>query len=211
MVYLFSGLGADERVFQFLDLKTPTQIIYWIAPKPSENLESYARRIVAEQITEPLGAILIGVSFGGIIAQEVARQIHPRKVILISSIKTHDELPSYYRQIGWLHRWLPSRLLRFPGWLGYYFFGVSQPSHRALLKAILRDTDPKFLRWAIAQVLAWQNNQMIDNVVHIHGDKDKILPFFCVKEVICVTNGGHLMVVTHNHEVSTVIKKVLET
>ena len=91
MVYFISGLGADERVFQFLDLsKIEHQFIKWNEPLNSESLPSYCKKLT-EQINQNQEIILIGVSFGGIIAQEISKIISVKKVIIISSVKSFNE------------------------------------------------------------------------------------------------------------------------
>jgi len=73
MVYFISGLGADERVFQFIDLtKIEHYFIKWNEPKKDESLSEYCLKLT-EQIDKTNGIILIGVSFGGIIAQEILK------------------------------------------------------------------------------------------------------------------------------------------
>ncbi len=110
-LYIFSGLGADERVFQRLDFPGfSTTFIKWIVPQDKETIENYATRLL-DQITTT-NPTLIGLSFGGLIAVEVAKQIDTEKVILIASAKTKKEIPFYYRfagQLG-LQKLLPTRL-----------------------------------------------------------------------------------------------------
>jgi hypothetical protein len=47
MIYLFSGLGADERVFQHLDISGHEHVfVKWVIPKTDETIESYAARLL---------------------------------------------------------------------------------------------------------------------------------------------------------------------
>src|SRR5436305_11890870 len=113
-VYIFSGLGTDERVFQYIDFTYfSVHYIKWVPPLKEETIHSYALRIT-EQIhfKRP---ILIGVSFGGIMAVEVAKLIATDKLILIASAKTKYEIPFYYRAAGalQLHKLLPTRILKY--------------------------------------------------------------------------------------------------
>ena len=82
-VYVFSGLGADERVFYKIDFGNCAVIfIKWIAPKKNESIECYAVRITAQiTTTHP---VLVGLSFGGMMAVEVAKHIATEKIVLIS-------------------------------------------------------------------------------------------------------------------------------
>lgn len=73
-VYILSGLGADERVFKYLDFKDlDITFVQWIKPKPHEKLMDYVERL-REQIKQD-NPILIGLSFGGIVAAELAKII----------------------------------------------------------------------------------------------------------------------------------------
>jgi hypothetical protein len=91
-IYLISGLGADERVFKHLDLSGyKATYIQWLKPEKHESITSYAERLCGQiTTTKP---ILIGLSFGGIMAVEIAKCIDTEKIILISSIKTRKEIP----------------------------------------------------------------------------------------------------------------------
>ena len=125
-LYIFSGLGADERVFQRLDFSAfSTTFINWIVPKDNETIEHYATRLLDQiKTTKPT---LIGLSFGGLIAVEVAKQIDTEKVILIASAKTNNEIPFYYRFVGQLrlHKLLPTRLLKSSNFITNWFFGTT--------------------------------------------------------------------------------------
>ncbi|MGB4775107.1 MAG: alpha/beta hydrolase, partial [Daejeonella sp.] len=98
-IYIFSGLGADERVFQTLDFSgLKVTFIHWLTPHKAETIEVYAKRLTSQiTINKP---VLIGLSFGGIMAVEVAKQINTEKIILIASAKIRQEIPFYYRFAG---------------------------------------------------------------------------------------------------------------
>ena len=133
-LYIFSGLGADERVFQRLNFSGfSTTFIKWIVPNNNETIENYATRLI-EQVksTKPT---LVGLSFGGIIAVEVAKQIDTEKVILISSAKTKNEIPFFYRLAGQLgiHKLLPTRLLKNSNFITNWFFGTGSAFDKQLL------------------------------------------------------------------------------
>lgn len=207
-IYIFSGLGADERVFQQLDFSDfNATFIKWIVPLPKETIEHYATRLL-DQITTAK-PILIGLSFGGLMAVEVAKQIAAEKIILIASAKTKNEVPFYYRYAGHLglHKLLPIRLLTSSNFVTDWFFGTTSPSDKQLLKQILMDTDPAFLKWAIDKVANWTNQTHIINIFHIHGTSDKILP---LKFVTCdqeIENGGHLMTLNKADELNKILRE----
>lgn len=91
-IYILSGLGADERVFKKLDL-VPLEPVYlkWIPPHKNESVESYASRLLS-QITEK-NPVLIGLSFGGMMAIEIAKQIETKKLFFFHQRKQNMKFP----------------------------------------------------------------------------------------------------------------------
>ena len=90
-LYIFSGLGADEKAFQKLNLDAyQLTHIRWIKPGVNEPIEEYAKRLL-EQVITP-NPVLMGLSFGGLMAIEVSKHIDTDKIILISSVKTKKEI-----------------------------------------------------------------------------------------------------------------------
>lgn len=209
-LYIFSGLGADERVFQKLDFSdfSPT-FIKWIAPQNAETIEHYATRLF-DQIKTPRPT-LIGLSFGGLIAIEVAKQIDTEKVIIISSAKTKNEIPFYFRFAGQLriHKLLPKGLLKNSNIITNWFFGTSSIFDKQLLKQILIDSDPTFLKWAIDKVVRWTNQMQTKSLYHIHGTSDRILPLRFVNCNVRIKNGGHLMTLNKADELNKILRQQL--
>jgi pimeloyl-ACP methyl ester carboxylesterase len=209
-LYIFSGLGADESVFQRLDFSGfSTTYIKWTVPLNKETIENYATRLI-DQITSTK-PILIGLSFGGLMAVEVAKQIDTEKVILIASAKTRKEIPFYYRwagQVG-LHKLLPTKLLKSSNFITNWFFGTSSMFECQLLKQILLDTDPIFLNWAIDKIVRWKNNTPTKNIFHIHGTSDRILPLCFVDCNVTINDGGHLMTLNKSDELTKIIRQQL--
>lgn len=209
-IYIFSGLGADKRVFAKMDFSGfAVTFIDWITPLANEKIADYALRI-SQQIKSP-NPILIGLSFGGIMTMEVAKILTASKIILIASAKTKYELPFYYRLAGFLglHHLLPTKLLKQANFFSNWFFGAITSEDKRLLKEILEDTPPLFLKWAINQIVTWQNTVVPKTIVHIHGQADRILPIFFVRCDIKVANGGHFMTVNKAEELTRLIHKVL--
>ena len=209
-IYIFSGLGADERVFQKLDFSGLTiTFIHWIIPEEKETIEHYATRLLSQiKTTKPT---LIGLSFGGLIAVEVAKQMDTEKVVLIASAKTKSEIPFYYRLAGRIkiHRLLPAALLKKSNLLSNWFFGASSTFDKEILKTILKETDSTFLVWAIDKVVRWTNQTELKNVKHIHGTADRILPIRFIKCDFKVKNGGHFMTLNKASELTKLIRELI--
>ncbi|MBI3259412.1 MAG: alpha/beta hydrolase [Ignavibacteriae bacterium] len=209
-IYIFSGLGADGRMFQKLDFSGYTAIhILWQTPLSYETIEQYTSRLLDQVLTNK--PILIGLSFGGMIAIEAAKQINTEKVILISSAKTKNEIPFYYRIFGKLilHKILPSRLMRHSNFIIHWFFGISASVDKALLRKILEDSDPIFMKWAIDKILRWENSIEPNHCEHIHGTSDRIIPY---RNVTCnhkIIGGGHFMTVNKSEDIKSKIRDLL--
>ena len=102
------GMAANCDIFENIkldDSKYKLHFIEWFEPEKDESLQKYSERI-ALQITLD-NPILIGVSFGGIIVQEIAKIISVEKVIIISGVKDPSEFPV---RIQWAKKW---KLYRF--------------------------------------------------------------------------------------------------
>lgn len=209
-IYFISGLGADRRIFQWLraDDYSPVHID-WIPPKKREPIEDYTSRLI-EQIKDE-NPIVVGLSFGGIIAVEIAKQIPTEKVILLSSVKDRLEIPFYFKllRIVPLHRVVPFKSLLFAFyWLAYWLFAPEGSEQKKLLKTILLETDPRFLKWALHKVVVWQNQEVPENLVQVHGKRDRIFPYRYVNPDYSVENCGHLMVMTRAGEISNLLKEL---
>lgn len=209
-IYLFSGLGADERAFQNLDLHGFNPVfIRWIPPLSKEAIEEYAKRLI-HQIRDP-EPVLVGYSFGGIMAIEIGKLLHTKQIIIMASVKTRAELPPYFRAGSHfpVHRLIPAWLIKSPFFFYNWLFGAKAIADKKLLKAIIRDTDPVFLKWAMDRILSWENQTVHDNLIHIHGESDRVLPYRYVRPDIAIANGSHLMVLTKAAELSRILKKVI--
>ncbi len=209
-IYVFSGLGTDERVFQNIDFGDHSvTFIRWITPNDKESIESYAKRLT-EQIKNER-PILVGLSFGGIMATEVAKLIDTEKIIIIASVKTKKEIPFYFRLTGRLrmNAILPTNLMVRSKRLNNWFFGAKTLQDKKLLAEILQDTDKTFFKWAINIIVIWANQTQHQNLKHIHGTADRIFPYRFVTCDLTVKNGGHFMTVNKAAELTEKIRSLL--
>jgi hypothetical protein len=63
------------------------------------------------------------------------------------------------------------------------------------------------MKWAIEEIMGWNNDQLNSELIHIHGDKDRIFPTGRIKNAINISNGGHFMIVNRAKEISELIGK----
>ncbi|MFT4024089.1 MAG: alpha/beta hydrolase [Flavihumibacter sp.] len=209
-VYFIPGLGADKRVFRHIALDKGLNMICldWIDPEPHESLPHYALRLAAEIDTSRLWA-LVGLSFGGMLAAEISAQLHPQKTVLISSIPSPQQLPPYFKAVAPLHlqNILPVGLFKQAS-VAKRVFTTETAEDKALLRQIIDDSDPAFIRWALGAILGWKSSRQPAPVVHIHGDSDFLLPARYVKPTHLIKNAGHLLVMNHAGEVNKILHEV---
>jgi pimeloyl-ACP methyl ester carboxylesterase len=208
-IYGISGLGADKRVFDFLKLDYSLIPVEWIKPLERETLKDYSVRLSGVIDTKSDFA-LIGVSFGGLVAVELSKLLKPRLTILISSVEVKNELRPIYRIIGKLGllNKLPSNLFDPPRNIAQFIFGTD---NKELLDSILDDTDLKFAKWAVNELVNWDNQDRIKNLIRIHGTKDKLIPWRGSNKVELIENGEHLMIVDRSDEISKIINEKIKT
>jgi pimeloyl-ACP methyl ester carboxylesterase len=210
-IYLIPGVGANDKVFQNIELPGYEIVhIRWPRHKKGEPIQQYVKKLLP-QIKKDTQPILVGLSFGGIVAIELAKLIDPYKTILISSIKTYHERPLKLLFLNSLkfHRLLPGKLVvQFRFWLNWLLGSLSKTDLQ-LVELMIKEADIEFNEWAVDQVIHWQNEELIPNLVHIHGTRDRIFPNFYIKDAIWVKGGSHFMVVNRAREISKIIRKEL--
>ena len=210
-VYFISGLGADQRIFSFLDLSFCEPVfIDWISPLKNESLENYALRL-RHQIPEN-NPTIVGISFGGMLTVELAKNNPDVKAIILSSNKTKKEFPFYFKAGRYIpvYKWGSASVskkitLRFRSILG----GTNKEENK-LIRQIILDSDLSFVRWAISAILNWENNTIPANLTHIHGSADKLLPIRYVKPDHVIEGGTHVMTLDKHEEVSRLLKTLIQ-
>ena len=210
-VYFISGLAADRAVFKYIQLPSFCRPFYldWLEPSKNESLPQYALRLSRSINTEE-PFVLIGLSFGGMLAVEIAKILKPVCTILISSVPTAEQLPSYFKlaAVLRLHKIVPIGFIQNAAVLKR-FFTTETAEDKKILKAMIRKSQPQFVRWAMHAVLTWRNTQIPQNLIHIHGTRDEVLPFRFVKATHAISGGGHLLVLNRAKEVNTILWNVL--
>ncbi|GEC71869.1 alpha/beta hydrolase [Flavobacterium flevense] len=198
-VYFMPGMAANSLIFERIKLnETLFNVHYleWEIPKPQESLVDYAKRI-ALKITEK-NPVLIGVSFGGILVQEIADLMEVRKVIIISSVKSRSELPKRikFAKSTLAHKLIPMRLILRLNKLAKLVLAEKVKHRIQLYDTFLSVRDIYYLKWAVEKVVLWDRLVANERVIHIHGDKDRIFPIQNIKNCIVIKGGTHVAVYT---------------
>jgi pimeloyl-ACP methyl ester carboxylesterase len=211
-LYFIPGLGADERLFS--RLKFPgykKKFIKWIVPKENESLQHYAKRL-SSQIDASKSFSLIGVSFGGMLAVEMSKFLKPRKVFLIASAKTNRELPASIHPFRYfpVYNFLPESMLHSAAIFNKNQFGIKNKEEEKLFTDMLLSCPKGYLKSAMQMILEWRNTSYPDNLIHIHGDKDRFFPVYKIKNPIVIPEGTHFMPYHNAKEVEKIIVKELK-
>jgi pimeloyl-ACP methyl ester carboxylesterase len=212
LLVFIPGLGADERLFYhqkraFKNILTPS----WLSPEKNETLIHYAKRWAA-QLKLKEGCVLIGVSFGGMVALEMAQWVKPKVVILVSSCRHPASVPLALRVMGTFSGWpiLGKILARLFPYGRVWFLGVKTREQQSLLKRMFFEAPNDFLLWTVSAIRGWTGfNRKMGNIHSIHGDQDHLIPFRNIKSDEVVHGGGHMIILTHPQQVNDFIKKWL--
>lgn len=236
-VYCISGLGADHHIFDGLDVPGVSWAhLPWLMPEGDEALDSYARRMSVGVIDalpghaaagdasrgpaapagdvsrgSEAGPILLGVSFGGMMAIEMAKLFPAATVILVSSIRHWRQLPLPIKMtthLG-LGKWTPPANLRLLAPVQDFFLGVETRADSRLVREYRGNVDPHYLQWAIRHIAGWQNEWRPASLYHLHGSKDRIFPLNLVEPTHVVEGGGHLMIHNRAAEINKILMEIL--
>ena len=197
-VYLMPGMAANPTIFENIKLpvdKYKIHLLEWIIPIENESIVDYAKRMLKKVDYE--NSVLIGVSFGGILVQEMAKLRLFRKLIIISSVKTNLELPKKMKIVKAtkIYKVLPTSLVSNIEMLAKYVFGETAHKRIELYKKYLSVNDKQYLDWAIEQMICWKQEQVLPEVIHIHGDKDPVFPIKNISDCITIKGGTHIMII----------------
>ena len=208
------GLAASPKIFE--NIKLPEErfemfFLEWMLPETGETLTDYAKRI-AKNIKHD-NPVLIGVSFGGILVQEVARIIKARKVIIISSVRCNIEFPRRmkFAKMTKAYRFFPTALMEKVDWLAKLSFGNNMITRRLnLYEKYLSVRDKKYLDWAFEKVIVWDRAEPDEKVVHIHGESDEVFPAKYLKNYIPVKGGTHIMIINKAKWLNENLPRIIE-
>ncbi|MDQ7778273.1 MAG: alpha/beta hydrolase [Planctomycetota bacterium] len=199
---LIPGLGADHRLFEpqrqrFPGLFVPT----WLATERNESLQAYAGRF-ARAIADKVCDVLGGVSFGGMIAYEVARLLRPRTLVLIASGVGRQALAQSLQMLAPVAALgLTSQLATIPVLRRFVVshLGGSTEREQKVFADMMDDADPALLNWAPNAIMRWEPKPLRGvSIKRIHGSDDRVFPPDGNHPPdLLVEGAGHLVNMTH--------------
>ena len=212
-IYFVPGLAASIDIFEYLELPNDRYEIHyldWLIPlSENENLSAYAGRMCERiQHKDP---VLVGVSFGGVMVQEMSKIISTKKTIIISSVKTKHELPRRLQiaKATKAYKLFPTKAIVNIETYAKYAFGNMAQKRIDLYRKYLSMRDEIYLPWAVYNVLHWQQETQLPNVVHIHGDADGVFPIKHIKDCTVVKGGTHVMILNKAKKISELLMAII--
>lgn len=213
-VFLITGFALDKRAFDPLRLPTDRFVLFdLVPPLPGEDLPEYARRMGREMGVGP-GDVVGGVSLGGMLSLEIAKDVGTRAVILIASA-TH---PRHIRKrfLMWSHLapHAPDALIQrifaaVPRVLKWQ--NMLTPPGQALLNDIMTAFPPALLRALPPMMRCWKGCPPAVPLRQLHSDGDWLIrPNGDPTSLKLLKGRNHLLTVSHPEEVRKFLLKVYE-
>lgn len=213
-VYFVPGLAASPRIFEYIHLpedQFEVTVLEWVLPLAHETLEDYVKRMSLRIKHD--SPVLIGVSFGGVVVQEMAKIVDARKVIIISSVKSNLEFPRRMKVAKFLRAYkvFPTRIMQNVDRVRKLFKGNSFIARKLdLYDKYLSMRDKIYLDWAFEKVITWSRTEPDPKVIHIHGDADEVFPPRYIKtKYIPVKGGTHIMIINKYNWLNQHLPKII--
>lgn len=211
---LIPGMGADARLFEpqrafGFHFEVPELPV----PRPRDSMSSYAARI-REQLELTGPCVIGGVSFGGMLACELARLCAARCVLLVASCRRCRSVPRSYRLAELASRLIPDFFIKRRAEISGRLLAAVEPitpEQKQLIMQMSRDINVLTIRRIARMIFSWRShNEPSCPVHHIHGDSDLIIPLRRVRPDEIVVGGGHLINLSHSEQVNRFIERHLE-
>ena len=208
-IYFVPGMAAGKEIFRNIKFpkKYKVHILDWLIPEKKETLQEYSKRMALRVKHE--NSILIGISFGGVVVQEMSCFLNLKKLIIISSVKTRSELPRRMKVASYTkaYKLIPTSLVLSVEDLTKFSVGPKSKKRLSLYQEYLHVRDKQYLDWALEKMVTWDRSREIEGIVHIQGDKDMVFPIKYIDQCTVIQNGTHIMILNKGREIS---KKLLE-
>jgi len=212
ILYCIPGVGANERLFEKLLVEGIVfKVITPIEPIGNESLSNYIDRFITKFPAE--GRIwLFGQSFGGMLAQEIARKRPEINLIIANSFRKKQGLAGYLRVLGnpSFVKLLPASIFGNSRLLIPQLFGGSTAAHTKVIKEMMRSQSGTYIKWAILQLMQWDPNGSSYIALNLAGEKDYITPAKYATGAIVIPKAGHIMLFTHAEEVNEILKNYFQ-
>lgn len=210
-VYAIPGLGTNYLIFNDLKIyKYELVSLNWPPLKKEYTMADYARCFI-DQINTSEPFVLLGLSFGGMLAVELGKILKPEKIILISSAKTRNGLSGAIRFLKFLpiHNVIPDKAYRYISYKAKYLLGFLM-DYMKILSKMGKDLPENYFKYSVGYIINWNNTVIPKNTFLIHGTSDRLIWFNKKQVDYVVKAGSHAMIITKAKEVSKIVNEILE-
>lgn len=196
MIYLLPGMGATSAMYEgpWRELED-SLAINWPEYRGEKTIEELSQRMIMEhKICSD--DILIGSSLGGIVALEIHRVVAVRRVILVGSAISRDEINPLLIALAPLAKITPIRLIQ-----------TLVGKGPTLASAMLADADGAFIKAMCNAIAKWEGyTGTTKTITRIHGEKDTVIP--CPQNAHIIPDGGHLIAITHAKAIICIVQNI---
>jgi pimeloyl-ACP methyl ester carboxylesterase len=215
---MIPGMACDERVFEPQRAGGLSfEVVRLPLPGAREPLGDYARRIRGQlELDGP--CIVGGVSFGGMIAWELAHLAPVERVVLVASCLQPRAIPLRYHVAERVSRLFPDSFFQRRLDAKNQAARTVVTSHervteeqRRVLFEMARDCGVAMIRRVARMIVTWKPTAGRPCPVHaIHGDRDSVIPLRGVRAEEVIRGGGHLINLTHPREVNAFLARCFQ-
>ena len=193
-VYLLPGMGADERLYEPIDIQYGTlHYMRWEYRKECKSLEDYAAFLCSNITTK--NNVLIGSSMGGMVAVEMYKIQSFLGLVLLSAPSSVREFPFSLRLAGAfkLAHAIPKGIMFRMNRFANTFMGFQNSEHEELFFEMLESYGPDFLHFAVKAIPDWKQKNPPKDYLQIIGSKDRLFKTKRMKNPHVIEGSGHFM------------------
>jgi len=201
VTYLITGFSLDRRVLDRLGLPPERfRCADLIAAEPREKLPHYALRM-ADALGFSPGDAVGGLSFGGMVALEIARQCRASRLLMLASCTHPRFIRPAFRASGRLTPWIPDAALHalfknVPALLR--LLGMHTSKNAAFLREVMASFPAALIRQLPGMMLDWEGCEPAVPYAALHCDRDWLIrPPLHLSELTLLPGKSHLLSVSH--------------
>lgn len=201
-LHLIPGIGGTADMFR--DYRFPFPVRAHDYPRPPSadwSFADYARCQAATQGIEA-GDVLVGMSLGGLMACEIAKQLPIRKLVLVSSGTRAEHIAPWLRWLSPLSPHVPFRWLQRVTVPVGTFGEVRQRTLR-----MFKASDPDFLAWGCLNAPRWEGLDHHPDLTQIHGAWDPVFPPRLQRGRLhhLLPHAGHITLLRQHREINALL------
>ena len=198
-IYMIPFMGLSVDIFEGLVLTNKEfkqWYLPWFTPLEGETIQEYASRML-NKIKHPTErCVILGAGFGGVMAQEMAKQAKFKKVVILASYKSVHELSAQMKRIVVARQYdlIAEKLIADEDLRTEFSLGKTGLKLKQRFARYMFNFDKIYFKWAVNQLLSWQQSEPMEGILHIHGAQDGVLPLKNINNCIVVPEGTHALV-----------------